>query len=1001
MLARIEVGLKEAFNDSFGEKIQKKITTDLGLPVESVRTLKIYTVEADINAEQLRAAAAGPFSDPVTQNYSLGPLALEEKLEFDWAVEVGFRPGVTDNEGRTAAQALALLLGRKLTGGKEEEAVYTSTQYLLKGSFARQEVEAIACKLLANKLIERFIVVNRLEYSRSRGFKPTAPKVVGDTRGGVAEISLEGSDEELMRISKDGVLALSLVEMKIIRDYFMQPESRAARAVLGLSEKVTDVELEALAQSWSEHCKHKIFDGIIEYEDVPAGRKEKITSLFNTFIRKPTEEIRAAMGENDWCKSVFKDNAGVIRFDQDWNIAFKVETHNSPSALDPYGGALTGIVGVNRDPFGTGMGGKLICNTDVFCFATPFYDKDIPARLMHPKRIFEGVREGVEHGGNKSGIPTVNGSLVFDDRYAGKPLVFCGTVGIMPSKVQGKPSENKRAMPGDYIVMTGGRIGKDGIHGATFSSEELNENSPATAVQIGDPITQKKMFDCLLKARDLGFYRSITDNGAGGLSSSVGEMAQDTGGFELYLDKAPLKYAGLQPWEIFLSEAQERMTLAVPPEKIKAFLALCEKMDVEATVLGAFTDTGKFHVLYEDRTVAYMDMDFVYEGLPRMEMTARWEPKTFSEPVLPAPGVLDLGRELNKLLGRLNICSKEYVVRQYDHEVQAGSVVKPLTGAMNDGPSDAAVFRPLLDSFAGLVMSHGICPRYSDIDTYNMAACVVDEAVRNALCVGAGLEVMAGLDNFCWCDPVLSEKNTDGPYKLAQLVRANQALAHYTRAYGVPCISGKDSMKNDYLVGGIKISIPPTLLFSVVARIEDVRKAVTMDVKDAGDLLYIMGKTYPELGGSEYAAQYGAVGNQAPQVREKKAVAAYQALAGAMAQGLVKSCHDCSDGGLGVALAETAFAGGLGLAVDLRQVPSEDVDRDDTLLFSESQSRMVLTVAADNAAAFEEIMRGNDCVKIGTVTNAPELNIIGMAGEVVVHENIADLKTSWQETLNF
>jgi len=996
MLARIQVGLKPAIIDSFGDQTKNRIVSDLKLAATSVRTIKVFTVDAEISPAELEATARGPYCDPVTQDYSLGPLALDWNYQFDWLIEVGFRPGVTDNEGRTSAQALELLLGRKLAPG---EAVYTSTQYLISGNLRREEAERIAGKLLANELIQRYTVMSRDEFVAAGGLEPFAPKVTGENRGVVAEIDLDVTDEELLRISKEGVLALSLDEMKLIRAYLAKPETRAARKAVGLSEKICDIELEALAQSWSEHCKHKIFSGDIAYENAETDEKSTVNSLFNTYIRTPTTEIRERMGTNDWCLSVFKDNAGVIRFNEDWSVVFKVETHNSPSALDPYGGALTGIVGVNRDPFGTGMGAKLIANTDVFCFASPFYDKPLPARLLHPKRIFEGVRTGVEHGGNKSGIPTVNGSLVFDDRFAGKPLVFCGTVGLMPATHHGKPSEDKKAMPGDIIVMTGGRIGKDGIHGATFSSEELHEGSPATAVQIGDPITQKKMFDCLLKARDRNLYRCITDNGAGGLSSSVGEMAEDTGGFELHLDRAPLKYAGLQPWEIFISEAQERMTLAIPPEKLDDFLALCKKMDVEATVLGTYTDSGKFHILYNDKTISYLDMAFIHEGLPAMQMVAKWEPPKHPEVALPKER--DLGRDLKKLLASLNICSKEYVVRQYDHEVQGGSVVKPLTGVANDGPSDAAVIRPLLDSFEGLVVSHGICPRYSDIDAYHMAACAVDEAVRNALCVGAGLAVMAGLDNFCWCDPILSDKTPDGPYKLAQLVRANQALAHYAKAYGVPCISGKDSMKNDYQVGETKISIPPTLLFSVMAKIDDIRCAVTMDVKRAGDLVYVLGVTRNELGASEYASLLGAVGNSVPKVRENESLPRYRALEAAIKAGLVASCHDCSDGGLGVALAETAFAGGLGISVDLRKAPAEDIADDETLLFSESQSRFVVTVAPEKAAAFEAAMGNTGWARLGTVTGEQTLSLVGLDGATVLAEPLAALKESWQQTLNF
>jgi len=693
------------------------------------------------------------------------------------------------------------------------------------------------------------------------------------------------------------------------------------------------------------------------------------------------------------------DNAGVIKFNDDWNLVFKVETHNSPSALDPYGGALTGIVGCNRDPFGTGKGARLILNTDVFCFADPFYDRPLPKRILHPRRIYEGVREGVEHGGNKSGIPTVNGCIVFDDRFLGKPLVYCGTAGIMPAEILGEPSHTKSIRPGDLVVMTGGRIGKDGIHGATFSSEELHEDSPVSAVQIGDPITQKKMTDFLLMARDRGLYRAITDNGAGGLSSSVGEMAGMSGGAELELSNAPLKYAGLAPWEILLSEAQERMSLAIPPESIDEFMALARKMEVEATVLGTFTDSGKFHVRYGGKTAACLDMKFLHEGVPQMRLTARWVPPRHPEPGFPEPA--DYGSALRSMLSRLNICSKESVVRQYDHEVQGGSVVKPLVGAANDGPSDAAVIRPVLESFEGVVVANGICPRYGDIDAWHMAACAIDEAVRNAVAVGGSPDRLAGLDNFCWCDPVQSEKTPDGHYKLAQLVRANLALHELTLIYGVPCISGKDSMKNDYQIGDTKISIPPTLLFSVIGRIEDVRRAVTMDAKRAGDLVYVLGETKRELGGSEWYALHGFVGNDVPKVDGERALALYRALAKAIREGLVASCHDCSDGGLGVTLAETAFAGGLGMDVDLAAVPASRIARDDEALFSESQSRFVATVRPEKKAAFEAALAGNTLACVGAVTDDGLFRVRGLRGGVILEEKIEELKEAWQRTLRF
>ena len=996
MVHRIEIGFKEGIRDALGEKIKRRIIDHLRIPVDSVQTVEVYTIDGPLDRGELEKAARGPLSDPVIQE-----TAIDQGLAggFDWLIEVGFRPGVTDNVGKTAGEAISLLTGKTVRA-------YTSRQYVIRAvrdrcvldALTRADAERIASELLANDLIQRYDILDGKIWDPANGIRPYIPLVTGENRPHTEEIDLDLPDDELVRISQQRVLALTLEEMQILRDYLKNEDILASRKEVGLGTKITDAELECLAQTWSEHCKHKIFNARIAYDD-GKGRTREIDSLFSTYIKRSTRLIRERMGAADWCLSVFVDNAGIIRFNEDWNLVFKVETHNSPSALDPYGGALTGIVGVNRDPFGCGMGAKLIFNTDVFCFAPPDYEKPLPKRILHPRRIYEGVREGVEHGGNKSGIPTVNGCLVFDERYLGKPLVYCGTGGIMPARINGKGSHTKEILPGDCIVMTGGRIGKDGIHGATFSSEELHEGSPVTAVQIGDPITQKKMTDFLLVARDRGLYRAITDNGAGGLSSSVGETARISGGCELDLDRAPLKYPGLNPWEILISESQERMTLAVAPKTIEEFLALARRMDVEATVLGRYTDSGWFHVRYGGETVAYIGMDFLHEGLPQMNLRARWASPSHAEPDFPEPA--DLGAALKGMLSRLNICSKESVVRQYDHEVQGGSVIKPMTGILNDGPSDAAVIRPLLDSFEGIVVANGICPRYSDIDAYHMAACAIDEAVRNAVAVGAPIERLAGLDNFCWCDPIRSEKNPDGEFKLAQLVRANEALFEITTFYGVPCISGKDSMKNDYQIGEVRISIPPTLLFSVLGKMEDVRQAVTMDVKKPGDLVYLLGQTDRELGGSEWYAFHGKIGNGVPRVHPKTAKALYEKLGCAIRAGLVASCHDCSDGGLGVALAETAFSGGFGLAIDLKAVRAEGIARNDELLFSESQSRFVVTVRPEARQALEDALAGSVFARIGLVIPEPTLRIEGLHGGNIVTENLADLKSVWQKPLAF
>jgi phosphoribosylformylglycinamidine synthase subunit PurSL len=990
MISRIEVGLKENVMDPRGDRVRRELEQHFGLHLESVRTIDIYTVEANLSQEEIDKAAQGPFCDPVIQEAVVNtPLAMD----FDVLIEVGFRPGVTDNVGRTAREAVQYLIGRHFDSG---EAVYTSVQYLIKGNVTPEKAHQIAADYLANELIQTFHIIPRSEYDPHAGVQVRVPKVTAGAEIRIDAVDLNVSDQELLEISRNRMLALNLQEMHEIKAYIESEEVKAIRLKVGLGNILTDAELEALAQTWSEHCKHKIFASKIEYTD-ETGKTETIDSIFKTYVVGATEAVRKIKGDRDICLSVFKDNAGVIRFNDDWSLVFKVETHNSPSALDPYGGALTGIVGVNRDSFGTGQGASLLFNTDVFCFASPFHEEELPPRLLHPRRIFEGVVSGVEHGGNKSGIPTVNGSLVFHPRFLGKPLVYCGTGAIMPAFINGQPGHVKRAHSGDRIVMVGGRIGKDGIHGATFSSEELHEGSPVTAVQIGDPITQRRMFDFLLIARDRGLYRSITDNGAGGLSSSVGEMAEDTGGFELHLDRCPLKYSGLQPWEILISEAQERMTLAVPPKNIDTFLQLAREMDVEASDLGEFTDSGYFHCLYNGKTVTYLGMDFLHEGVPQIQVEARWRPCSEVEPEFTQPD--DMNATLCAMLGRLNICSKESVVRRYDHEVKAGTVIKPLVGEQDDGPSDAAVVRPLADTFEGVVVAHGICPRYSDIDSYHMMANAIDEALRNYVAVGGDIDHVAGLDNFCWCDPIKSDKTPDGDYKAAQLVRTNKALYNYCVNFEVPLISGKDSMKNDYQIGETKISIPPTVLFSVIGKIPDVRQAVSMDVKQPGDHVYLLGRTRHELGGSEYYDMHGQLGRSVPEVDALYARNLFTLINRAQQEGLIASCHDLSDGGLGVALAESSFSGGFGLEIDLAKIETDDPLRDDFLLFSESPSRFVVTVHPHNHRRFESIFNRTDCFGIGQVLSNHDFIIHGTDGNTLVQTDIDTLKQAWQAPL--
>jgi phosphoribosylformylglycinamidine synthase subunit PurSL len=994
MLWRIETTVRPHVADVVGRRVAGKIVSELGLPVEGVRLIRVFTVAGLSREEAQKVVELAALHDPVLQTASLLPLGHG----FDWAIEVGFRPGVTDNEGRTAKETIALVLGLSPERAAETN-VFTSQQYLLSGKLAENQVERICTGLLANDLIQRHEYKDAAAWAAHHGFATKSAQVEAQAVDEVAAVDLAAMDDAgLMALSRDNTLALSLEEMRVIRDHFLSPETASGRAAAGLPQSPTDAEIEVLAQTWSEHCKHKIFNARIEYQDKQTGKTEVIDSLYKTYIQGTTKAIRKRLGDKDFCLSVFTDNAGVIKFTDELSVCIKVETHNSPSALDPYGGALTGIVGVNRDPMGTGMGANLLCNTDVFCFASPFYDRELPPRLLHPRRVLEGVREGVEHGGNKSGIPTVNGSIVFDERYLGKPLVFCGTVGALPTTLHGKPSHEKSALVGDAIVMTGGRIGKDGIHGATFSSEELHEGSPATAVQIGDPITQRKMYDFLMRARDAGLYNAITDNGAGGLSSSVGEMARDTGGCRLDLARAPLKYPGLRPWEILLSEAQERMSLAVPQDKLAAFLDLAGEMGVEATVLGSFTDSGFFEVNYADMPVARLSMSFLHDGAPQLKLEAVWEAPRIAKRELTADG-LDQGELLRRMLGRLNICSKEYVIRQYDHEVKGGSAVKPLVGVKRDGPADAGVLRPDLSRPEGLVVSHGICPKFSDHDAYWMMACAIDEAARNAVAVGADPDRLAGVDNFCWCDPVASEKTPDGRYKLAQLVRANQALADFCGAYAAPCVSGKDSMKNDYTGGGVKISIPPTVLFSMIGKMDDVSRAATSDFKRPGDLIYLLGVTAGELGGSELESELSASGGSAPRVDAAANLARYRALHKAIGSGLVSACHDLSDGGLAVALAEMAVGGRLGARVDIGAAPLAAGGLDSlAILYSESAGRLLACVAPADKAAFEALFDGQAVGLLGEVSGGPVLEI-GCRDAEILQENVETLAAAFKSTL--
>ncbi|PIE67440.1 MAG: phosphoribosylformylglycinamidine synthase [Deltaproteobacteria bacterium] len=991
MAHRIEITLKDQLLDAEGEGLRRKARDYFGIDLDRVRSVHIVTIDAELSEDQLETARTQIFTNPVTQVSSLTPLAVD----FDWIIWVGFRPGVRDNPGATAVEAIQDVLGMEL---KESEAIYTSRRYCLKGSgIGRQDAEAIAAELLANDIIQQWAVYDRDGWDPAVGIGNVIPRVILDHRPEVATLAID-SDETLARLSDARNLSLNPADIPVIRSYFLRPEVQAQRSQVGLSDP-TDLELEYISQARSDHCNHNTFGGRFHYRDLGSGQSETIDSLFKTYIQNPTLALK---DKKPWVVSVLWDNAGVGRFDEDNNYVITGETHNSPSNMEAYGGAITGIVGIYRDPMGTGKGSRLIMGSYGYCVGPRDYDGDLKPRL-HPRRLLDGVIEGVRDGGNKSGIPTPFGQVMFHPGYLGKCLVFVTALGIMPSQIGGEPSDQKTILPGDLAVMCGGRVGKDGIHGVTASSATFSANTPAGHVQIGDPYTQKKMQDFLLEARDAGLIRFITDNGGGGLSSSIGESARFSNGCDIQLEKVPLKYDGLDQWEIWISESQERMTVVIDPIHLERFMALSRLHAVESTVIGTYTDTGKLHITYDGATCAYVDLDLLTSAFPQWEFDAVWQPpalRGLSEPVLGPPQ--NMSALIVDMLGRPNISSKEWICRQYDHEVQGTSVIKPLVGAGRDLPSDAAVIRPVLTSNKGLVFSQALIPMYSAIDAYHMTTCTIDEAVRRAIAVGGNPDHLGGVDNFCWPniqhDPI---KNPDGEHKAAQLVRSCQALKAMCNAYGIPLLSGKDSMYVDgHLPGRYgethKISALETLQFSTCGVVDDVTRCLTMDAKASDDRLYVIGATRNELGASEYYEHLGHVGMHVPVVDPNGFFACYRRLARVIGMGLPASCHGVYRGGLAVHLALVAMGGDLGLTVDLSKVPTNGTERDDVLLFSESAGRFIVTVAPDRAAAFEQEMAGFPVACVGQVAASRQLVIDGTGGRRLVDLSLDTLMSAWK-----
>lgn len=909
------------------------------------------------------------FRDPISEDLKEGYPKFQDDCIY---AEVRLLSGVTDNWARSATEAL-MLVSEELSASKIAEIpwqnfdieVHSGWQVELRGDLSQEQIHHTLFKTLANPLLNKVEVHTGATLAKQNHLAGFQSYWALPERQATKLKLFPLEFTVLEKLNTEKGLALSHQEIGTIIRHFSSTEQTAQRQPLGWEGKITEVELECLAQTWSEHCKHKIFAAEVEYSeesgDFPQLGSKKITSLYKSYIQAATKSLQ----ESGYLVSVFKDNAGIVDFDKNINVCVKVETHNSPSALDPFGGAITGILGVNRDILGCGLGAKPVANMDVFCLS----QKDLfpkaddgkrPELLKDPSFIFRGVHQGVEEGGNQSGIPTINGAFQFASEFAAKPLIFVGSVGVMPKKVNGQNSELKTIDSGDLIVVAGGRLGKDGVHGATFSSLELNDHVASNVVQIGDSITQKRLLDFTLIARDRGFIKAITDNGAGGVSSSIGEMAQMSGGARMDLAKHPVKYAGLEFWEMLVSESQERMSFAVEPHNLQAFMTLAQQMGVEATCLGEFNSSGKFEIQYNEQPLASLDLHFLHEGLERMKLKAHFAgPKDYQEyhrenPKKElTPSSANITEVLKTVLSSPNVASREPLVRYYDHEVQAATRMKPYGGKTQQGANNAGILDLAMhggEEHNALAVANGLCPQLSYHDTYLMAQKAVDETIRNLVAAGANPDKIALVDNFCWPDPTPKPSNPDAEHKMAQLVRACAGLYDAAIAYRAPLVSGKDSMKNDF-IGKIKsgqtvkISVPPTLLVTGIAQVPDARKAVSGYFKRAGDKIYLLGRTTKSLTASVFAQEFKTekIAPEYPDLQANNHL--YHQIFEATQLELLESCHDISEGGLMSALSEACFGNQLAASVNLNNFTWNE-------LWSELGSLFVVSVKQENEQGF-------------------------------------------------
>jgi phosphoribosylformylglycinamidine synthase len=884
--------------------------------------------------------------------FLINPTVEWKDLDFTEASIISFLPGVTDNAAVVFREFLEL--------GKSDNEIYN----VHSGNICWGDDHLYFNELIQKKLhiTKSNLILNTLDLF------PINVEINHQAKTNVIEIT-NGDPRKLLDLSIEMKWALSQIEMMAIKEYYELKDTKTKRIQRGLTENPTDIEMEVFAQTWSEHCKHKIFNAEIEYSDDRSNFK--IDSIYKTYIKGATFKLN-----RPWAVSVFNDNAGIVDWDESNYLAIKVETHNSPSALDPYGGALTGILGVNRDILGTGLGFSPIGNTNVFCVGEWDEQTNLPDKLIHPKSILKGIHKGVQDGGNKSGIPTINGAICFDENFTGKPLVYCGTIGIAPKNILGLDIKNKYHEANDLIIMAGGLVGLDGIHGATMSSVALDSSVPKTMVQIGDPFTQKKLTDFILNCRNLGLIKGITDNGAGGLSSSIGEMAEKTNGARVFLDKVPLKYSGLNPWEIFVSESQERMSFAISANNLEEILKLGKKHNVIVTHIGEFTSTGNLELIYKNELVGLIDLNFLHNGLPKLKLKAKWDGSknhkpTFKTETIKKESLIDkkLDEILIKIIGDKNIVSKNAFIKQYDHEVKAATIIKPMEGRSEHySPNDSGtiwLYPHGGEISKAVTIASGIQYHFSHIDTELMAKLSFDEAMRGVVASGANPEKVAMTDNFCWPDPIATIKNSDGEHKLAQLVRAARGLFDISVAYEVPMISGKDSMKNDFQNENIKISVPPTLLMTAMGFIEDTKNLKKSMFKDENLLVYKIGLNFSQKYFGHFLNKYYEINSENDfewdllnSIQLYRTV--YQNL------NLLQTIHDVSEGGVIVSIVESLFANKLGLKFDKKMSIEE--------LFSEYPSQFIVSVNKVDKEQFENNFK-NYFTYLGLTNNNFEIEI--------------------------